>query len=80
MRIRVAVSFNGMVAGDTATVGGNDTHVQAYIGAGLFEVIDHGEREAGPGIAAPVDSWGVDERATGGGPAGGEPGEDLVSG
>lgn len=81
MRVRVLVSFNGMRKGDTGGVHPDaQSLVKGYVGAGLMEVIDDGETEAGPRGPAQGDPGGEPERTGEDGPAGGEPGEDPVSG
>lgn len=77
MRVRVAVSFNGFRAGEEA-----DTEpggiVDAYVRAGLMEVVDSGEHPAGPGEHPEIDPEREHERTAAGGTAGGEQSQDPV--
>lgn len=79
MRIRVLVSFNGLVIGEELEVAFSEVAL-GWTKAGLVEVIDDGEAEAGPGEYPAVDPAGVDERAAERGTADGEQGEDPLPG
>lgn len=82
LRVRVLVSFNGLVKGDTATVTGKEaeTLARAYAGIGLLEVTGDGTDQSGPGADAPGDPGSEPDGAGEHGTPGGEPGEDPVSG
>lgn len=71
-RVRVLVSFNGMVAGDEAETEINGT-VRGWIAAGYVAVVDGGQDQAGQGSAQPDDPGRVTEGTGGGGKADARP-------
>lgn len=75
----VTTSFNGLYKGQTATVDYDDT-VSGWERAGLVKVVGDAPSTAGPGRVVADDPGSVPERAGSEGAAGGEPGEDPVSG
>lgn len=84
--LRVRHSFNGMYAGDTATVELNE-RVQGWINAHVVEVIDTGaevtdsaESETGPGGPEQGDPQRLQGGADGGRETRPEQGEDPRSG
>lgn len=79
VRVRVLVSFNGLIAGESAWVE-DDEAIRCWERAGWVEVSGGGtgeDRSSGP---APGDPGRVDVRAPQGGADGAEPVEDPVSG
>jgi hypothetical protein len=79
VHIHVLVSFGDVKAGDLAHLE-RTPRVQGWIDAGLVEVLDDGESEAGQGAAESADDERVTDGAEGGEPAGGEPGQSFGAG
>jgi len=77
VRVRVLVSFNGLLKGDQADVP-DSPRLRGFERAGLVEV-SGGTSKDRPDRPASSDPGGVDERATDRGADGGQSGEDLVS-
>jgi hypothetical protein len=79
VHIHVLVSFGDVKAGDLAHLE-RTPRVQGWIDAGLVEVLDDGESEAGQGAAEPADDERVEGGAEGSIPASGEPGQSFGAG
>ncbi|MGS2588101.1 hypothetical protein [Streptomyces hebeiensis] len=77
--VTVLVSFNGMVAGDTATVDVNE-RVQGWINAGLAREVNGGTSTARPGSAEPNDPGSKPQGAGDSGQAAPQPGPDPDTG
>lgn len=78
VHVRVRVSFNGLVRGETADMP-DSPELRMFERAGWLEV-SGGTGEDRPGGPEKGDPGRVDERASGGGAARAEPLEDPVSG
>ena len=82
IRVKVLVSFNGLVKGTTGTVDGADSIARArsYASVGLMEVVSDGTDPDRSGEPATGDPWRKSEGAGEHGAQGGEQGEDPLSG
>lgn len=79
MRVRVLISFNGLVKG-TVAEGTPTDRLKAYVDLGYLGVVDDGEDQAGPGGPATGDPGRVGTGAADSGASGGEPGQGFGAG
>lgn len=79
VRVKARTSFNEIVQGDEATLE-LTPKVQGWINAGLVEVVNDGEAEAGPGSAEPDDNERVTAGADRSVKAGRQPGKGFGAG